>query len=40
MRIRRELLDRTLIINQHHAATVLSEYTDHFNQHRPHRGLG
>jgi transposase InsO family protein len=38
--IRRELLDRTLIINQHHAATVLAEYADHFNHHRPHRGLG
>jgi putative transposase len=38
--IRRELLDRILIINQHHAATVLAEYADHFNHHRPHRSLG
>jgi transposase len=38
--IRRELLDRTLIINQRHAATVLSEYQHHFNDHRPHRALG
>jgi hypothetical protein len=38
--IRRELLDRILIINQRHAATVLAEYADHFNHHRRHRGLG
>jgi hypothetical protein len=37
--IRRELLDRTLIINQHHAAAVLSGYADHFNRHCPHRAL-
>ena len=37
--IRRELLDRILIINQRHATAVLSEYEDHFNQHRPHRAL-
>ena len=38
--IRRELLDRTLIINQRHAATVLAEYQHHYNSHRPHRTLG
>jgi putative transposase len=38
--IRRELLDRILIINQHHAASVLAQYQDHFNNHRPHRTLG
>ena len=38
--IRRELLDRILIINQRHATAVLSEYTDHYNSHRPHRTLG
>ena len=38
--IRRELLDRTLIINQRHATTALSEYQDHDNDHRPHRTLG
>ena len=37
--IRRELLDRTLIINQRHAAAVLQEYTHHYNTHRPHRTL-
>ena len=38
--IRRELLDRILIINQQHAATVLREYERHYNGHRPHRALG
>jgi hypothetical protein len=38
--IRRELLDRILIINQRHAATVLDEFEHHFNEHRPHRTLG
>ncbi len=37
--IRRELLDRILIINQRHATAVLAEYQDHFNHHRPHRSL-
>jgi hypothetical protein len=36
---RRELLDRILIINQRHAAMVLTTYEDHFNHHRPHRAL-
>jgi transposase InsO family protein len=38
--VRRELLDRSLIINQRHAATVLDEYKHHYNSHRPHRALG
>jgi putative transposase len=38
--IRRELLDRILIINPRHAATVLDEYQHHYNSHRPHRTLG
>jgi putative transposase len=31
--VRRELLDRTLIINQRHAATVLDEYQHHYVRH-------
>jgi transposase InsO family protein len=38
--VRRELLDRILIINQRHAAAVLTEYAEHYNSHRPHRTLG
>jgi putative transposase len=38
--IRRELLDRTLIINQRHAAAMLREFERHYNDHRPHRTLG
>ena len=38
--VRRELLDRLLIINQRHAAAVLREYEHHYNNHRPHRTLG
>jgi transposase InsO family protein len=36
---RRELLDRTLIWNQRHLMTVLREYEDFYNEHRPHRTL-
>jgi hypothetical protein len=38
--LRRELLDRILIINQRHAAAVLRQYEHHYNSHRPHRTLG
>ena len=38
--IRRELLNRLLIINQRHAAAVLHEFERHYNGHRPHRALG
>jgi hypothetical protein len=37
--IRRELLDRILIVNTSHARTVLRKYETHFNTHRPHRSL-
>jgi putative transposase len=37
--LRRELLDRILILNQRHLEHVLAEYMTHFNQHRPHRAL-
>jgi hypothetical protein len=36
---RRELLDRTLIWNQRHPMTVLREYEDFYNTHRPHPTL-
>jgi transposase len=36
---RRELLDRTLIWNQHHLRRILRQYETHHNQHRPHRCL-
>jgi transposase InsO family protein len=38
--VRRELLDKILIVNGAHARRVLREYEDHFNTHRPHRWLG
>ena len=38
--IRRELLDRLLIVNQRHAAAVLYAFEHHYNGHRPHRALG
>ena len=38
--IRRELLDRILIINLRHAAAALRQYEHHYNDHRPHRTLG
>jgi transposase InsO family protein len=37
--VRRELLDRILIMNAHHLRKVLAEYGSHFNGHRPHRAL-
>jgi putative transposase len=37
--VRRELLDRILIVNHRHLERVLAEYLMHFNHHRPHRGL-
>lgn len=38
--IRRELLDRILIVNAAHATSVLRGFETHFNTHRPHRSLG
>jgi transposase InsO family protein len=38
--IRRELLDRTLVINQRYAVAVLGAYEHHYNSHRSHRSLG
>jgi putative transposase len=38
--LRRELLDRLLIANEHHLRQVLTEYLLHYNTARPHRTLG
>ena len=35
----RECLDRLLIVGRHHLERVLSAYTTHYNEHRPHRAL-
>jgi putative transposase len=38
--IRREVLDRLLIVGCRQLRLVLAEYADHDNVHRPHRALG
>jgi transposase InsO family protein len=38
--VRRELLDRILILNQAHLRAVLAEYQEHYNTARPHQGIG
>ena len=35
--LRRELLDRILIVGERHLARVLREYVAHYNGHRPHQ---
>jgi putative transposase len=37
--VRREILDRILIMNAAHLRTVLADYETYFNEHRPHRAL-
>jgi putative transposase len=37
--VRRECLDRILILSRRHLEHVLREYVDHHNTHRPHRAL-
>jgi putative transposase len=37
--LRRELLDRTLIVNEQHLRRVLDVYATHYNGHRPHWAL-
>jgi putative transposase len=37
--VRRELLDRILVMNARHLRNVLAEYESHFNGYRPHRAL-
>jgi putative transposase len=38
--VRRELVDRMLILGCRQLRSVLAEYVDHYNVHRPHRALG
>jgi transposase InsO family protein len=38
--LRREVLDRLLIVNEHHLRRVLTEYLLHYNTARPHHALG
>ncbi len=38
--LRREVLDRLLIVNERHLRHVLTEYLMHYNTARPHRSLG
>jgi putative transposase len=38
--VRREVLDRMLIFGGRQLRSVLAEYADHYNVHRPHRALG
>jgi putative transposase len=38
--VRREVLDRMLIVGCRQLRSVLAEYVDHYNGHRPHRALG
>jgi hypothetical protein len=39
LRCRQELLDRTLVWNQHHLLHALREYEAFYNGHRPHQGI-
>jgi putative transposase len=38
--LRRELLDKVLIVNERHLRRILTVYLHHFNTARPHRALG
>jgi putative transposase len=38
--LRQEVLDRLLIVNEHHLRQALTEYLAHYNAARPHRALG
>ena len=37
--LRRELLDRVLILSEQHLRAILTEYQAHYNTARPHRGI-
>jgi Integrase core domain len=38
--VRREVLDRMLVLGRRQLETALAEYVTHYNEHRPHRALG
>ena len=38
--LRHELLDRTIIWNERQLRALLVDYIGHYNNHRPHRGIG
>ena len=38
--LRREFLDRSLVLSEAHRRAVLAEYQEHYNTARPHQGLG
>jgi transposase InsO family protein len=38
--VRRECLDRILILGHRHLESVIKTYSRHYNEHRPHRSLG
>ena len=38
--VRNECLDRLLLVSRQHVERVLRAYVSHYNQQRPHRGIG
>jgi putative transposase len=38
--VRTECLDWFLILNHQHLERIVADFVDHYNRHRPHRGLG
>jgi putative transposase len=38
--VRQECLDRTLVLSRSHLERVVSAYVAHYNEQRPHRGVG
>jgi hypothetical protein len=38
--VRRECVDRRLIVSRRHLEAVVHEFVEHYNSHRPHRSLG